>query len=343
MDSETYARVAGLGIIFGVVHVLSGILWSSFSPDNTFTTHHASNTGKSSRRLDATYGFGLIIIFKSLNAMYLLVKQNQKCFFLEVVNKPRKNVLKCNIGADHLSALATLSVNTSWKKALRLGMRWGFGHSAGIILITIIFLSIDVDLDTLGYVGSWLVGIFLILLGAYGIWRARKILRRDLMNLELLGEESGSSRNDEKEKDSPAPKHDLELQKEAEAPLQRMRARSVSFMHSVAGNPYIQKAIAFGVGVIHGVAGPGGILGVIPALEQNSWAKAMYYLCFFTTTSTIIMGLFSAIYGEITARMGGSSVVRLYHLNVLSSLFSLVIGVAWVILLPFGILHDFFE
>jgi hypothetical protein len=33
-------------------------------------------------------------------------------------------------GPDHLSALATLSVGSSWRAAL-LGVRWGIGHSTG--------------------------------------------------------------------------------------------------------------------------------------------------------------------------------------------------------------------
>ena len=42
-------------------------------------------------------------------------------------------------GPDHLSALATLYSNGSWK-AFVLGVRWGLGHSTGLILVALIFL-----------------------------------------------------------------------------------------------------------------------------------------------------------------------------------------------------------
>jgi hypothetical protein len=63
-------------------------------------------------------------------------------------------------GPDHLSALATLSVGGSWR-SFYLGVRWGLGHSTGLILIAIILLSAGnkIDMDKIGSYCDWVVGV----------------------------------------------------------------------------------------------------------------------------------------------------------------------------------------
>lgn len=84
-------------------------------------------------------------------------------------------------GPDHLSALATLSANVrSVLQAFCLGVRWGLGHSTGLLIVGIVFilLSRTSDQDTvsvpdrLSHFFESLVGVFMILLGLYGMRRA---------------------------------------------------------------------------------------------------------------------------------------------------------------------------
>jgi hypothetical protein len=69
-------------------------------------------------------------------------------------------------GPDHLSALAALSVGGSWR-AFSLGIRWGIGHSLGLIIMTFAFLLCDVDLDKIGPYCEGVVGVFMIVLGSF--------------------------------------------------------------------------------------------------------------------------------------------------------------------------------
>ena len=90
------------------------------------------------------------------------------------------------------------------------------------------------------------------------------------------------------------------------------------------------------VGIIHGFAGPGGILGVLPAVVLNDWAKSISYLTSFCVASIFIMGVFAALYGEVTGRLGGNSLVMQFRIGMFSSFFSFIVGVAWVALQASG-------
>ena len=58
-------------------------------------------------------------------------------------------------------------------------------------------------------------------------------------------------------------------------------------------NPLHQRIISIAIGLLHGVAGPGGILGVLPAVEMHHWQSSVLYLGSFMMASTVSMGLFA--------------------------------------------------
>ena len=49
-------------------------------------------------------------------------------------------------GPDHLSALATLAVDGKLR-AFWLGVRWGLGHSLGLLVIAVTFIAADGAFD----------------------------------------------------------------------------------------------------------------------------------------------------------------------------------------------------
>lgn len=50
--------------------------------------------------------------------------------------------------------------------------------------------------------------------------------------------------------------------------------------------------------------GPGGVLGVLPAVELHAWDKALLYLFSFCLTSIVVMGAFAGLWGEMSYRLG---------------------------------------
>jgi uncharacterized membrane protein YfcA len=309
-------------------------------------------------------------------------------------------------GPDHLSALATLSANVqNIEHAAWLGIRWGIGHSTGLLLVAIILLLFfnhptddDDTIDVPKYVSTFfetLVGIFLIFLGVYGIHRARVKrfestygdipsvsdlvveqqqqqrlntlhhhhvyndipisviqVERDGTDIEML-----RPQNNESIISSQQPQQQLQEVKEEEQPEPTSRFKAAAVWVSKLST----RTMAILAGILHGLAGPGGVLGVIPAIQlQNGKLAALYLFCF-CTTSTITMGIFAAMYGSFSSSLtmeqqpeGGncrpfltdcnlpSPRIREFQIECASAGLSILVGVLWLVLLALGKLDAIF-
>ncbi|TYZ51417.1 hypothetical protein PybrP1_012116 [[Pythium] brassicae (nom. inval.)] len=265
-------------------------------------------------------------------------------------------------GPDHLSALIVLSAGSSWRSA-QLGMRWGCGHSTGLVVVTAAFLALNqqLDVETFGSYCDFMVGFLMI---GLGLWSLRHYLRLRA-KVQLEGGDT-----DVEAALSPAaalettPLRAAELEHViSEHGLHHHESDNTAHghahgmgLHSHGGagawcarlceadikNPTTQKLTAFAYGTMHGLAGTGGILGVLPAVILNDWAKSSAYLGSFCVASILIMGVFAACYGEITGRMSRFSDTSLYRVGIFSSCVSLSVGVLWVILVSTGTLDEVF-
>ena len=105
-------------------------------------------------------------------------------------------------GPDHMSALVTLAVNHQHCAAARLGVRWGVGHSLGLLTVTgavlILRDACGFDQETMLLLFSnavdWVVGVIMLLLGLWGYhtaWRLRRH-EHELHSYELTGREAAT-------------------------------------------------------------------------------------------------------------------------------------------------------
>jgi hypothetical protein len=107
--------------------------------------------------------------------------------------------------------------------------------------------------------------------------------------------------------------------------------------------------LALMAGLVHGVAGPGGVLGIIPAVQMQDVGLAITYLGTFCITSTLVMGCFAAFYGRMCYWMADgddkdkdSRVNRIFVVEFGSACLSIIVGIVWLTLLAAGELNEVF-
>ena len=334
-------------------------------------------------------------------------------------------------GPDHLSALATLSANeSSLTSACSLGIRWGIGHSSGLLVVGITLIALShAGQDSVDMPDSWshffetVVGLFMLLLGAYGVRRAWLKRPNSFYNVLGNGEASptkgqrvgdnGIEEGNEKEEGQPdglftigsndssyganSPNNNnsnsnnntgrnLEIYFDGDenpSSLQppvfyddgpnnnndqvftmdsedsdlegAVAVVEQAYLDTVSPSRFRRlvntitrrlstKTLAFCIGIVHGLAGPGGVLGVIPAVQLQDWKLATVYLTCFCVSSTCTMGCFATLYGICSSRLVGNAADtrREFQIECFSACLSILVGITWLTLLAMGKLEDVF-
>ena len=81
-------------------------------------------------------------------------------------------------GPDHLAAVAPLAADTD--RSWRAGLQWGVGHTAGVLLIALLLLAAkeQLPLELIAAHSERMVGVSLIAIGAWGVWKATRAVVR---------------------------------------------------------------------------------------------------------------------------------------------------------------------
>jgi hypothetical protein len=289
-------------------------------------------------------------------------------------------------GPDHLSALATLSAVSDCFSSFCLGVRWGIGHSTGLLLVGVVLIIRDyskggdadvIDMpDALSHFFESIVGVFMLFLGVYGFQRASR------KRHELQGRIALSSEDDEDEEVDDVPMELPEKDKVRHSkgtsyhddplhhhhhnvldalshmvadeypsqPTLELEAENLERSeHSVrvwgnlfnSSRRFSAKTMAVFAGIIHGLAGPGGVLGVIPAVQLHNWKLATLYLGCFCVSSTLTMGCFATFYGLCSSSVGRQTHLE-FQIHYFSASLSILVGITWLVLLSLGKLEDVF-
>lgn len=183
-------------------------------------------------------------------------------------------------GPDHLVGVAPLAVDRRSRRISpgRVGLTWGLGHGLGVALLGIAGQTL-LTAGGVEIASVWaerLVGVVLIGLGLVALRRARGLVVHEHththdgdthVHLHVHGEEHGHSHGEEE------------------------------------GHGHSHGGAAFGVGMLHGLAGAGHFWAVLPSLAMGR-TQAAVYIGSYVVASALVMGLFGAVLGRVAARAG---------------------------------------
>ncbi len=78
-------------------------------------------------------------------------------------------------GPDHLAAVAPLSADPD-RLQWRAGLQWGLGHTAGVMVIGLLLISVRqaLPIEAISAYSERIVGVALLIVGVWGFARARR-------------------------------------------------------------------------------------------------------------------------------------------------------------------------
>jgi ABC-type nickel/cobalt efflux system permease component RcnA len=202
-------------------------------------------------------------------------------------------------GPDHLAAIAPLAVRRPVRAWLQ-GATWGLGHSAGVTVVGLVTLWLR-DLIPVDLVSTWgerLVGVMLL---GIGLWALRKALRIHAHEHE----------------------HDGETHMHLHA-----HAHSLPHEHSLAHQHHTHAA--FGIGLLHGLAGTSHFLGVLASLAFPTRLQAISYLIAFAVGTIVSMAIFSWAMGAVATRYARSSAWIYRWVLGLCATSAMLVGCFWL-------------
>lgn len=210
-------------------------------------------------------------------------------------------------GPDHLAALGTLAVRRG-RGAWVLGLRWGLGHSTGVLVVGALafLLRGAIDLERVSFWSERLVGLVLIAIGLIGI--------RALLSKRVHAHAHRHDGGDEH---------------------LHFHAHAASQAHDASrpgAAPHRHRHAPFFIGTLHGAAGTSHLAGVLPALLLPTRTAAGLYLALFCAGTVAAMVSFTLLLGHAASRTAGEPGLRIYRgLLAVSSVAACAIGLAWLV------------
>ena len=198
---------------------------------------------------------------------------------------------------DHIVAVSAFTGKTrqGWG-AIRMGAMWGFGHT--VVLLAIGGLLILFRLSIPQVVQFWsevLVGIFLVGLGVWGI---RDYIRNRHIHIHRHEHDGSAHIHFHSHEADPGHVH--------------------NHSHSL-----------FALGALHGLAGSGSVVVMIPVALADSWVPGMAFLAIFGLGSIVSMSAFSVLLSTAVGRARSKRFIT--SARGIAGLASLTVGMFWIV------------
>ena len=192
-------------------------------------------------------------------------------------------------GPDHLAALAPIAIDAP-KSARSMGVRWGIGHGIGVLLLGVlgVWLKESLDINAISAWSEFAVGFILIAVGLWSFYKAKGLVIH-------------------------SHPHD---HSDSEHEHVHIHAHTKAHEHTHQ-NHQNHVHTAFWVGLLHGSAGGGHLLGVLPSLALSP-IDAYLYLGSYFIAAVLSMACFATVIGYISSRQGPQTLQKfMYGVSIL--------------------------
>jgi sulfite exporter TauE/SafE len=215
-------------------------------------------------------------------------------------------------GPDHLAAVSPLALNAKFRPWL-IGMAWGIGHVAGMLLIGLFFFFFRdfIPIDFISDNSERIVGVLLIVIGIWALVKVSGFRKSDHVHDHTHNEENGAI---------------------------YVHKHSHSHSHTIKhGHDHDKKKekqsywAAASIGVLHGFAGVSHIVSMLPTLAFNSNYEAITYLIGFGAGTIIAMVGFSFLLGLLAKSASEKRKNTLFiSINVIAGISAIFVGIIWM-------------
>ncbi|MEX0275143.1 MAG: sulfite exporter TauE/SafE family protein [Flavobacteriaceae bacterium] len=221
------------------------------------------------------------------------------------------SILHVVSGPDHLAAVTPIAIETR-QKVWRIGFFWGLGHLLGMLLIGLLFLFFKekIPIEKISEHSEQLVGLVLIGVGLWGLF----VMFRGKTQHSHPHVHNGSD--------------------------------SIVHVHPHDhGNPHVhhhhthEKKIrqntwsAFGIGILHGLAGVAHFLLLLPVLGFEHQSESLQYIIGFALGTILAMTSYAFVLGQLSQKAKTSTKTSLFRTIQLSgAIFAIVVGIYWLCL-----------
>lgn len=212
------------------------------------------------------------------------------------------SVLHVVSGPDHLVAVAPFAIEEK-KKAWKIGLTWGVGHLAGMLIIGLLVLIFKeiIPFEAISHHSEQSVGFILIGLGIWILYKAYK---------------------------KQYPHSHTHLHTDA----------NIHTHHHGHPHSHAQKEekrsffMTFLVGILHGFAGVAHLIAFIPIIGFSSAFGAAKYLVGFAIGTLLAMTIFTFIIGRFTILTKADTNNKILQiLRLISAFAAIVVGIYWIL------------
>jgi hypothetical protein len=186
------------------------------------------------------------------------------------------------------------------RRSWRGGIRWGLGHSGGVAVVAALAMLLReaLPIDRFAGFAERLVGLVLI---GIGLWAVHAALKQRVHVHEHA--------------------HDGETHA-------HIHVHGVHSRHEAAAHSHTHAA--FGVGLLHGLAGSSHFLAVLPALALPTRIDAGAYLAGYGVGTVAAMAVFARLVSEIATQSGARSDLAFRGVVGLCGCAAVVVGCFWI-------------